>query len=690
MSAATAAQRAAELRQQLHEHNHRYYVLDAPAIPDSEYDRLLRELQELETAHPQLRTADSPTHRVGAPPREDLVPVRHRQPMQSLDNCFDDVELRNFDRRVREGLGREAVEYSAEPKIDGLAISLTYERGVLVLGATRGDGETGEDVTDNLRTLGAIPLRLGGAGKQWPAVIEIRGEVYMPRPGFERMNRALEQRGEKTFVNPRNAAAGALRQLDPAVTASRPLAFLAYAMGRVEGFALPKTHAAVLEQLRRWNLPVSELIETVSGVEGCQRYYEKIGARRVTLDFDIDGVVYKLNELAGREELGSVARAPRWAIAHKYPAEEALTVLENVEFQVGRTGTLTPVARLKPVFVGGVTVSNATLHNMDEIGRLEVRIGDEVVVRRAGDVIPSVARLHAPGSQRKKITMPARCPVCGGKVEREEGEVAARCTNGLSCRAQLLGSLLHFVSRRALDIEGLGDKLLAQLVDREVVSSPADIFRLTAETLSGLERMAAKSAANVIAAIEASKATTFERFLYALGIRDVGETTARELARHFGSLEALMEAAAADVDTTHAGKEKDRCPTLRQVPDVGPVVAAFICHFFSEIRNQKVIAQLRASGVHWPAPKESAGGVLSGKTFVLTGALPGMSRDEAGALIEANGGKTSGSVSKKTDYVLAGADAGSKLAKAEKLGVAVIDLDGLKKLIGQAGLSSAS
>lgn len=667
----------------MHEHNHRYHVLDAPAIPDAEYDRLLRELQEIEAAHPDLRTPDSLSQRVGAPPREDLVPVRHRQPMQSLDNCFDETELRNFDRRVREGLDREAVEYSAEPKIDGLAISLTYERGVLVLGATRGDGETGEDVTDNLRTIGAIPLQLGGAEKQWPAVIEIRGEVYMPRPGFDKMNRELEQRGEKTFVNPRNAAAGALRQLDSAITAKRPLAFLAYALGRVEGFALPKTHSAVLEQLRRWNLPVSKLIETVAGVEGCLAYYDKIGARRDKLDFDIDGVVYKLNDLAGREELGSVARAPRWAIAHKYPAEEAITVLENVDFQVGRTGTLTPVARLKPVFVGGVTVSNATLHNMDEIGRLEVRIGDEVVVRRAGDVIPSVARVHKPGSKRHKITMPTQCPVCGGKVEQEEGEVAARCTNGLSCRAQLLGSLLHFVSRRALDIEGLGDKLLAQLVDRELVKSPADIFTLTADSLSGLERMAEKSAMNVIAAIEKSRDTTLERFLYALGIRDVGETTARELARHYGSLEALMEAAATDVDSAHAEKEKDRCPNLRQVPDVGPVVAACICHFFREKRNQNVISQLRACGVRWPAPKKSAGGVLSGKTFVLTGTLPGMSRDEAGALIEASGGKLSGSVSKKTDYVLAGADAGSKLAKSEKLGVAVIDLDGLKKLIGE-------
>jgi DNA ligase (NAD+) len=693
----TARRRAAELGQQLREHDYRYYVLDAPSISDAEYDALFRELQALESRHPELLTPDSPTQRVGGQPSPDFAPVRHRVPMLSLNNCFTDEELAAFDRRVREGLGRDRVEYVAEPKLDGLAISLTYENGVLVRGATRGDGETGEDITANLRTLRQIPLKLrvptqaasaggGGPGSgQLPPVVEIRGEVYLPLEGFRRMNAEAEKSGGKVFVNPRNAAAGSLRQLDPAVSAKRPLQFCAYMIGYSEGLNPPRTHMENLERLRQWGFPVSGLIEAVQGLEGCLAYYRRLAALREKLPFEIDGVVYKLNDLAGREELGFVARAPRWAVAHKFPAEEAVTVLENVEFQVGRTGALTPVARLKPVFVGGAHVSNATLHNMDEVGRLEVEIGDAVVIRRAGDVIPEVVRVYLPGKSRRRIRLPALCPVCGGAVEREEGEVVARCTNGLSCRAQLHGALMHFVSRRAMDIEGLGEKLLSQLIDSGMVKSPADIYRLDVETLAGLERMAEKSAGNVVAAIEASRETTLARFIYALGIRDVGEATARDLAAHFGTLGAMIEAAEKDAPTAHAEKEKARCPRLRQVPDVGPVVAAHISHFFTEPRNRRVIEALLKSGVHWPAPSKASGSALAGKTLVLTGTLPGMSRDEASALIQSHGGRVSSSVSSKTHYVVAGAEAGSKLAKAEKLGVPVLDLDGLKKLLGKPG-----
>jgi DNA ligase (NAD+) len=676
-ASSAAARRAEQLRRELQEHNHRYYVLDAPSISDAEYDALLRELQALEAVHPELLTADSPTQRVGAAPAADFAPVRHRLPMLSLNNCFSDDELGDFDRRVREGLARDAVDYVAEPKLDGLAVSLLYRDGRFVQGATRGDGETGEDITANLRTIRAIPLLLRG---RTPPALEIRGEVYLPHAGFRRMNEEAAARGDKLYVNPRNAAAGSLRQLDPAVTARRPLSLYAYGLGHVEGWTLPRTHHEVLAQLREWGLPVSSLIEVVQGVAGCRDYYERMQARRPELPFDIDGVVYKLDELAGRDELGFVARAPRWAIAHKFPAEEAQTVLENVEFQVGRTGALTPVARLQPVFVGGATVSNATLHNMDEIVRKDVHIGDTVIVRRAGDVIPEVKAVviarRPPDAQ--PVTLPDGCPVCGGRIEKEEGEVIARCTNGLTCRAQLHGALLHFVSRRAMDIEGLGEKLLAQLIDLEWVRTPADIYALDAERLAGLERMGEKSAQNLVVSIERSRQTTLERFLYALGIRDVGETTARDLARHFGTIEALIEAAQADAPTAHAEKDKDRCPLLRAVPDVGPVVAAHVSHFFVEPRNLKVIAALRSAGVSWPEAQAARAGPLSGNT----GTLPGVSRDEAGAMIEAAGGKLSGSVSKKTDYVVAGESAGSKLAKAEKLGVTVIDLDGLRALLG--------
>ena len=680
----TAAKRAAELRRLLEQANHDYYVLDAPTLPDAEYDKLFRELQALEEQHPGLRTADSPTQRVGGAPLKEFAPVTHRLPMQSLNNCFSEEELGEFDRRVREGLGREAVDYVAEPKLDGLAVSLVYENGVLAQGATRGDGETGEDITANLRTIRSVPLALHGAGP-FPKVIEVRGEVYLPRAGFDKMNREAEARGEKLYVNPRNAAAGSLRQLDPKMTAQRPLALYAYAVGYQQGWTAPKTHSQVLQQLRGWGFPVSDLIERVQGTEGCLRYYQAMQQRRPKLGFDIDGVVYKLDDLAGRDELGSVSRAPRWAIAHKFPAEEALTTVEAIEFQISRTGALNPVARLKPVFVGGANVSNATLHNLDEVERKDVRAGDTVIVRRAGDVIPEVKGVvleRRPEGARKPV-VPSHCPVCGAQVERAEGEVNARCSNGMSCPAQLQGALQHFVSRRAMDIEGLGEKLLAQLIERGLVKAPVDLYRLTAEQLADLDRMGEKSAENVVAALEKSKDSRFERFLYALGIPDVGETTARDLARHFGTLDKLIEAAARDrlSEADDSLKLKDRYKELQAVPDVGPIVAAHIAHFFTEEQNLVAVKALLDAGIRWPAPKSAASGPLSGKTLVITGTLPGISRDEAGAMIEAAGGKVSGSVSAKTDYLVAGEAAGSKLAKAEKLGVAVIDLAALKALI---------
>lgn len=686
MASTKPAARAKVLREQLEEHNHHYYVLDAPKISDAEYDVLFLELQKLESEHPDLLTPDSPTQRVGGAPRAEFAPAMHLSPMLSLRKCNDEDELRDFDRRVCETLGREQVDYTAEPKLDGLAISLVYENGVLARGATRGDGETGEDFTENLRTIRQIPLKLRAARP--PKLIEIRGEVYLPLKGFRKWAEDATARGEKPPVNPRNAAAGSVRQLDPRITARRPLAFYAHGIGYHEGWTSPKRHSEAMTQLRTWGFPVPELIETVQGVEGCLRYFESIAKRRAKLGFDIDGVVYKLDNLAGRVELGTVSREPRWACAYKFAAEEAETVVQNIEFQVSRTGALNPVARLKPVFVGGATVSNATLHNMDEVARKDVRIGDYAIIRRAGDVIPELVRILTDKRLRDahKVVVPKHCPVCGGRVEREEGEVNPRCTNGLSCRAQLHGALMHFVSRRAMDIDGLGDKLLLQLIEQGLVKNPADIYQIEASQLAELERMGEKSAENLVAAIDKSRDTTFARFLYALGVPDVGEATARELARYFGTLKALIEAASDDAPTAHAEKEKDRCPRLRQVPDIGPVVAAHVSHFFTEPRNLKVIETLTAkppvgAGIHWPAPKKAASGPLAGKTFVLTGTLPGMTRDEATALIESHGGKVTGSVSKQTDYVLAGAEAGSKLAKAEKLGVAVIDETALLKLV---------
>ncbi len=702
------------LRRQLEEHNHRYYVLDDPSVPDAEYDRLFEQLQKLEAEHPEFASADSPTQRVGGAPRAGFVEVQHRLPMQSLRKCADEDELRDFDRRVRETLNVESAAYVAEPKLDGLAVSLSYEHGVFVRGATRGDGATGEDITENLRTIRRIPLRLRG---DVPPVVEVRGEVYLPLAGFKRMVDEATASGDKVPVNPRNAAAGSLRQLDSRITARRPLAFYAYGVGYSEGWKAPKRHSQALEQLRDWGFPVSEHVRAVQGIDGCIAFFEDIGRKRAGLGFDIDGVVFKLDDLAGREELGSVSREPRWACAYKFAAEEAQTLLEGIEFQVGRTGAITPVARLKPVFVGGANVSNATLHNMDEVKRKDVRVGDTVLVRRAGDVIPEVigAVLEDEAAREAHLLRPepemlTECPVCNGKVERVEGEVVARCANGLSCRAQLHGALIHFVSRKAMDVEKLGEKLLAQLIDQNIVRSPADIYdttKVNAGVLTDLERMAEKSASNVIAAIEDSKSTTFQRFLYSLGCPQVGETTARDLARQFGDIEALIAAAERDAEHAKAQRalrlareaqereqdkkirrsEAERAPAypeLQAVPDVGETVAAHICLFFSEPHNREVIAKLLEAGVNWPAPKAAATGNLSGKTFVITGTLPGVSREEASALIEANGGKLSGSVSKNTDFLLAGEAAGSKLAKAEKLGVSVIDLAALHRLIESA------
>ena len=684
----TPVARATVLRAQLNEHNHLYYVLDEPSISDAEYDQLFRELQVLETEHPELLTLDSPTQRVGGAALKEFAEVRHRLPMQSLNNAFNEPELRDFDRRVREGLGlppvgdllSAEVEYVAEPKLDGLAVSLIYENGLLVRGATRGDGTTGEDITENLRTIRRVPLRLQGSP---PPLLEVRGEVYYPLADFRRLNTEMEAKGQKTFVNPRNAAAGALRQLDPRITASRPLAFYAYALGVSEGFATPRRHWQVLEQFKVYGLPVSDLIEVVAGPGGCWQYYQAMQKRRAALPFDIDGVVYKLNDLAGREELGSVSRAPRWAVAHKFPAEEAETTLLDVEFQIGRTGAVTPVARLKPVFVGGATVSNATLHNMDEVGRKDVRIGDAVIVRRAGDVIPEVARSlpEKRPADAQIVVLPPQCPVCGSAVAREEGEAVARCTGGLTCRAQLHAGLLHFVGRRAMDMEGYGEKLITQLIERGLVASPVDLFKLDAATLAGLERMAEKSAANVVEAAQKAKSTTLPRFLFALGIRDVGESTAEALARHFVSLAALVAAAQADAPSGALEKKKDRYPRLQAVPDVGPEVAAQLARWFSDAHHLELLAELQAVGVHWPEVAAAVvEGPLSGRTFVITGTLP-ESRDAVAARIEAAGGKVTGSVSAKTDFLVAGEAAGSKLAKAEKLGVAVLGWDALLQLL---------
>jgi DNA ligase (NAD+) len=661
------ARRVAELRETIDYHNYRYYVLDDPVIPDAEYDRLLRELEKLEKQYPGLITPQSPTQRVGAAPLESFGEIVHQVPMLSLANAFDEQELSDFDRRVRARLDVERVAYSAETKLDGLAASIRYVDGVLVSGATRGDGVRGEDVTQNVRTIKAVPLSL--RGEDFPRVLEVRGEVFMTEEGFRRLNEAQLGRGEKPFANPRNAAAGGLRQLDPRVTAERPLTMYCYGVGEVRGGELPGTHAEVLASLKRWGLRISPEAAVVEGVEGCRRYYDDMLARRGSLGYAIDGVVFKVNDIALQEILGTVSRAPRWAVAYKFPAEEELTKVRAIDVQVGRTGTLTPVARLEAVHVGGVTVTNATLHNQDEIDRKDVRVGDTVVVRRAGDVIPEVARVIKERRPRRtrRFHLPDRCPVCGSEVVRIEGEAAARCSGGLYCAAQRKQAVRHFASRRAMDIEGLGDKLVEQLVDAGMVHSILDVYSLSEEKLEALDRMGKKSAANLVAAIAKSRDTTFARFLFALGIRDVGEATAATLAAHFGDLQSLRAA------------DEER---LREVPDVGPVVATQIRSFFAEKHNQKILDGL-VKLVRWPAPKVPGDGDarLAGKRFVITGTLESMPRSEAKQRLEALGAKVSGSVSRNTDYVVAGANPGSKRAKAEALGVDILDESDFLELI---------
>ncbi len=659
------AHRAAFLCTEIERHNRAYYVLDAPTIPDAEYDKLFRELQEIEAAHPELRTEDSPTQRVGGAPLAAFAPVRHVVPMLSLktETETSPAGADAFDARVRKALAlpehAPAVEYAAELKFDGLAINLRYENGVMVQAATRGDGETGEDVTQNIRTVRQIPLRLAGAA---PAVLEVRGEVYMSRPDFERYNERQRILGKPTLVNPRNGAAGSVRQLDPKMAAERPLSFYAYGLGETVGWQLPATHSDVLDALAKFGLPVCEHRVVARGPGELIAFHVSILAMRDALPFDIDGVVYKVNALALQAELGFVSREPRWAVAHKYPPEEQLTIVEAIDVQVGRTGAITPVARLKPVFVGKVEVANATLHNEDEVRRKDVRVGDTVIVRRAGDVIPEVVSV-VPEKRpilAAEFLMPKTCPVCGSSIEKPEDEAIARCTGGLFCPAQRKQALLHFAARRAMDIEGLGEKLVDQLVDNAIVKSPADLYKLGSFALANLERMAEKSATNLLAAIDKSRSTTLARFVFALGIRNVGEATAKDLARYFGSLAGLM---AAGIDR------------LQQVPDVGPVVAASIAHFFAEPHNVAVIEALRTAGVHWVegAAMASVSSPLAGKTFVLTGTLPTLTREAAKELIETRGGKVAGSVSKQTDYVVAGAEAGSKLTKAQALGVTILD-----------------
>lgn len=652
-----------DLRSQLHHHAWRYYTLDDPEIPDAEYDRLFAQLQRLEADYPDAASEDSPTQRVGGALLAAFQQVQHSVPMLSLNNAFADDDIEAFDKRLRDALelnNNQALQYFAEPKLDGLAVSLRYQQGRLVQAATRGDGSTGENITANVKTIASVPLRL--RGDDWPELLEVRGEVYMPLAGFRAFNEAAAAAGEKLLVNPRNGAAGSLRQLDSSVTAARPLAMYCYSVGEVSGGPIADSHSESLAKLAAWGLRVCPLGEKVAGAKGLLAYYQQLGQQRSHLDYDIDGVVYKVDRFDQQRELGFVSRAPRWAVAHKFPAQEELTALLDVEFQVGRTGALTPVARLKPVFVGGVTVSNATLHNMDEVERKDIHIGDTVVVRRAGDVIPEVARAlptRRP-ADAKPVVLPDACPVCQSHVERIEGEAVARCTGGLVCAAQRKEAIKHFASRKAMDIDGLGEKLVEQLVEENLISSPADLFALTVTQLAGLERMAQKSAEKLLQALETSKQTTLARFLFALGIREVGEATAAALANYFGQLDDLMQANA---------------ETLQSVPDVGPVVAQHITDFFAESRNVEVVRGLLAQGIQWPAIEKLAPEQqpLAGKTYVITGTLSSMSRNDAKARLQALGAKVSGSVSKKTDGLLAGEAAGSKLDKAQELGVPVLD-----------------
>ena len=667
MTSDSVNRRCAKLREQIEEHNYRYYVQDDPTITDAEYDRLMQELIELESKHPELVTPDSPTQRVGAAPLDEFAEVKHIIPMLSLSNAFDEDEMRSFDKRVREKLDVDIVDYAAETKLDGLAISLLYEKGRLVCGATRGDGMTGEDVTHNIRTIKSIPLHLKG---NFPEKLEIRGEVFMNKEGFIKLNNEQKKINGKIFANPRNAAAGSLRQLDPSITAKRPLLFFGYAIGLCDGMEKAGNQTGILKMLKKWGIPVSHETRLVSGFDGCFEYYQDIGKRRAQLPYEIDGVVFKVNDFNLQEALGYVSRAPRWAIAWKYPSEEVMTRVTDIEVQVGRTGALTPVARLEPVYVGGVTVTNATLHNEDEIKRKDIRIGDTVIIRRAGDVIPEVVNVVIDKRPRhtRKFHMPDDCPICGSRVEKIEGEAISRCSGGLFCLAQQVQSIIHFASRRAMDIEGLGDKLVEQLVEKGFVKKVSDLYSLTIDQLAGLERMGMKSAANIIEARENSKKTTLNRFLYALGIREVGEATARTLADHFITLDAVMHAKPDD---------------LEKVPDIGPVVARHIHSFFSEKHNQDVIERLLDAGIHWPEIEKKNNLVFSGKTFVLTGTLENMTRDEAKDYLQSLGAKVTGSVSAKTDYVIAGAEPGSKFEKAQQLGVRIMDEKEFLDLIGK-------
>lgn len=670
-----AVKRAAVLRDEIDTHNFRYYILDNPSVPDAEYDRLMRELVDLEKQYPTLVTPESPTQRIGAAPASGFGPVRHSVAMLSLENAFSDEEVMDFDRRLRERLEREdIVIYSAEPKLDGVAVSIRYENGLLIQAATRGDGTTGEDITHNVRTIPSVPLRL--RGEDLPQLIEVRGEIYMPKAGFRELNARIRKSGEKkVFVNPRNAAAGSLRQLDPRVTATRPLQMFAYGIGQYRGSPLPASHNASLKLLGKWGVRINPLVTVVEGAGGCLEYFRRMLGQRAELPYEIDGVVYKIDNLTDQEHLGAVSRAPRWAIAHKFPAEEELTVIEAIEFQVGRTGALTPVARLKPVFVGGVTVSNATLHNMDELTRKDVRIGDTVLIRRAGDVIPEIVSVvierRQPGCQ--PVRMPSHCPVCGSDVIRPCGEAVARCTGALFCPAQRREALRHFASRRAMNIEGIGEKLIAQLVERDLARNPADLYRLTMTDLSSLDRMGEKSAAKLLAAIDSSKETTLDRFLYALGIREVGEATARALAGYFGSLEDIQEASV----------EK-----FREVPDIGPIVAEGLHTFFRQSHNREVIQDLIRCGVRWPSRAASVGtgpGKLTGRTVVVTGTLATMTRDQIVERIRQAGAKVSENVSTKTSFVVCGENPGSKLEKARQQGIRTLDEAEFIRLLEEHG-----
>lgn len=675
---AEVQQRIDDLRQQINQHSHNYYVLDTPTIPDAEYDRLFRELQALEASHPELITADSPTQKVGAAPLAAFDQVQHEMPMLSLDNAMNVDELLDFNRRIQDRLKDEAqLEFACEPKLDGLAVSILYEEGVLVQAATRGDGSSGENITLNVKTIKNVPLKLMAGN--FPKRLEVRGEIYMPKAGFEKLNQKARENDGKVFANPRNAAAGSLRQLDSRITAQRPLELCAYSVGIVsDEFVIPATHEGMLQKLKSWGLKINAEMEVVQGIQACVDYFQRLAEKRDDLDYDIDGIVFKANYFDVQQQLGFVARAPRWAIAAKFPAQEEMTLLEDVDFQVGRTGAITPVARLKPVHVAGVMVSNATLHNMDEIQRLDVKIGDTVIIRRAGDVIPQVVSvvMDKRPDTAKNILMPASCPVCDSKVERVDGEAVARCSGGLFCGAQRKEAIKHFASRKALDVDGLGDKLVDQLVDAGLIDSFDDLFHLQLEPVAALDRMAEKSAQNLLDALDNAKKTTLGRFLYSLGIREVGVTTAQNLADHFGFLDRLMAAT----------QEQ-----LIEVPDVGEIVAAHVVNFFAEPHNQTIIEQLRRAGVRWPEeePVETAAedAPLAGYTYVITGTLSSMGRDDAKQYLQSLGGKVTGSVSAKTSCLVAGEKAGSKLTKAQNLGVAVLDEESFLELLKSHGVS---